>query len=102
MLEDDFGARGVAKEDASIDHWLKGLAPSTELRKWFGHDPDTWPESQNRYLEELKQAEAEEDLQAFMTLLEDHKRITVVFAAKDTEHNDAVELRGFLLTNRLP
>jgi uncharacterized protein YeaO (DUF488 family) len=102
VLVDRIWPRGVAKEDASIDHWLKGLAPSTELRKWFGHDPDKWPEFQNRYLEELKQAEAEEDLQAFMTLLEDHKRITLVFAAKDTEHNNAVALREFLLTNRLP
>lgn len=102
VLVDRIWPRGVAKEDARIDHWLKGLAPSTELRKWFGHDPDKWPEFQNRYLEELKQAEADEDLQAFMALLEDHKRITLVFAAKDTEHNNAVALREFLLTNRLP
>src|SRR5690554_8071759 len=72
------------------------------MRKWFGQDPDKSPEFQNRYLEELKQAEAEEDLQAFMTLLEDDKRITLVFAAKDTEHNNAVALREILLTNRLP
>lgn len=78
------GPVGVAKEDADIAHWLKGLAPSTELRKWFGHDPDKWPEFRERYLKELAADDASEDLAALKQLREDHDRITLVFAAKDT------------------
>jgi len=96
ILVDRIWPRGVAKDDADIAHWLKGLAPSTELRKWFGHDPDKWREFQDRYLEELENGEAGEDLDAFKQLLAEHNRITLVFAAKDTEHNNAVALREFI------
>jgi uncharacterized protein YeaO (DUF488 family) len=91
----------VAKEDADIAHWLKGLAPSTELRKWFGHDPEKWPEFRERYLEELTSDDASEDLEALKKLLEQHDRITLVFGAKNTEHNNAVALRDFILKDRL-
>lgn len=91
----------MAKEDADIAHWLKGLAPSTELRKWFGHDPDKWSDFQERYLKELAADDASEDLAALNQLLADHDRITLVFAAKDTDHNNAVALREFVLNNRL-
>lgn len=101
VLVDRIWPRGVAREKADIAHWLKGLAPSTELRKWFGHDPDKWPEFRKRYLEELKQNDAEEDLQQLRSLLESHGRITLVFAAKDTEHNNAVALRNYLLDGEL-
>ena len=101
VLVDRIWPRGVAKEDADIAHWLKGLAPSTELRKWFGHDPEKWPEFRERYLEELKSGNASEDLEALKKLLEQHDRITLVFAAKDTEHNNAVALRDFILKDRL-
>lgn len=63
ILVDRIWPRGVAKEDADIAHWLKGLAPSTELRKWFGHDPDKWSEFCDRYLKELKSDEAADDLE---------------------------------------
>ncbi|KXS53924.1 MAG: hypothetical protein AWU57_1695 [Marinobacter sp. T13-3] len=96
ILVDRIWPRGVAKDDADIAQWLKGLAPSTELRKWFGHDPDKWQEFQDRYLKELKSGEAGEDLDAFKQLLSEHNRITLVFAAKDTEHNNAVALREFI------
>jgi uncharacterized protein YeaO (DUF488 family) len=96
ILVDRIWPRGVAKEDADIAHWLKGLAPSTELRKWFGHDPDKWSEFCDRYLKELKSDEAAEDLETLRRILDEHKRITLVFAAKDTEHNNAVALRKFV------
>jgi uncharacterized protein YeaO (DUF488 family) len=101
ILVDRIWPRGVAKEKASIDHWLKRLAPSTELRKWFGHDPEKWSDFRERYLEELKSDDAGEDLETLRQLLTEHNRITLVFAAKDTEHNNAVALRDYLLNDRL-
>ena len=101
ILVDRIWPRGVAKEDVDIAHWLKGLAPSTELRKWFGHDPDKWSEFCERYLKELKSDEAAEDLNTLRQLLDEHKRITLVFAAKDTEHNNAVALRDYILDDQL-
>jgi uncharacterized protein YeaO (DUF488 family) len=101
VLVDRIWPRGVAKEDADVAHWLKGLAPSTALRKWFGHDPDKWPEFRERYLEELTSGDTSEDLEALKKLLEEHDRITLVFAAKDTEHNNAVAIRDFVLNNRI-
>lgn len=96
ILVDRIWPRGVAKEDADITHWLKGLAPSTDLRKWFGHDPDKWPGFRERYLKELQSDDASEDSAALKSVLEKHARITLVFAAKDTEHNNAVALREFI------
>ena len=101
VLVDRIWPRGVAKENAHIAHWLKGLVPSTELRKWFGHDPGKWPEFRERYLEELTSGDASEDLEALKKLLEQHDRITLVFAAKDTEHNNAVALRDYILNDQL-
>ncbi len=95
ILVDRMWPRGVKKEDADITEWLKDLAPSTELRKWFGHDPEKWPEFQKRYLSELKSANSD-DLQTLSDCLEDNGRITLVFAAKDTEHNNAVALKQYI------
>ncbi|WP_417567540.1 DUF488 domain-containing protein [Marinobacter sp.] len=100
VLVDRIWPRGVAKEDADLAHWLKGLAPSTELRKWFGHDPDKWSEFRERYLKELTSDAARDDLEALKKLVEAHNRITLVFAAKDTEHNNAVALRDFVLNGQ--
>lgn len=101
ILVDRIWPRGVAKEDADIAHWLKGLAPSTELRKWFGHDPDKWSEFCDRYLEELKSEDAAEDLNTLRKLLSEHKRLTLVFSAKDTVHNNAVALRNYIGSDQL-
>jgi len=100
VLVDRIWPRGVAKEQADITHWLKGLAPSTQLRKWFGHDPDKWSEFLERYRKELQSDDAREDLAVLKSLLGDHDRITLVFAAKDTDHNNAVALRNFILADR--
>lgn len=101
VLVDRIWPRGVAKKEADIAHWLKGLAPTTELRKWFDHDPDKWPEFRARYLQELTAAEAGDDLALLKKLLKEHRRITLVFAAKDTEHNNAVALRDFIQADDL-
>ena len=94
VLVDRLWPRGVTKDAAAVDLWLKDLAPSTELRKWFGHDPARWAEFQRRYGEEVrKQPEAFEQL----CDLASKQRVTLVYAAKDEEHNDAVVLRSLLL-----
>lgn len=101
VLVDGIWPRGIAKEDADLTCWLKGLAPSSDLRKWFGHEADKWPDFRKRYLEELKQEAAGEDLKKLRELLKQHERITLVFAAKDTNHNNAVALRDYLLAGEL-
>lgn len=97
VLVDRIWPRGVSKEDAALAHWLKGLAPSTQLRQWFGHSPEKWPEFCERYLKELKSPDAEGDLNLLRQLLTEHNRVTLVFAARDTEHNNAVALRDYVL-----
>lgn len=94
ILVDRLWPRGIRKADAALDRWAKDLAPSTALRKWFGHDPERWPEFRRRYEQELRQHAAElEQLRA----LARKQRITLVYAAHDEAHNDAVVLRDILL-----
>jgi uncharacterized protein YeaO (DUF488 family) len=93
VLVDRIWPRGVTKEDLKVDAWLKEVAPSTALRKWFGHDPKKWDEFRRRYAREL------EPHAAALEQLVEHARadhVTLVFAAKDTEHNNAVALREHL------
>ncbi len=93
ILVDRLWPRGLTKEDARIDEWLKEIAPSNELRKWFGHDPAKWKEFRSKYLEELRQQGP---------LLEELKgkarrgTVTLLFAAKDADHNNAVVLKELL------
>jgi uncharacterized protein YeaO (DUF488 family) len=94
ILVDRLWPRGVKKANAAIDQWAKDVSPSTELRKWFGHDPVRWPEFQRRYAAELKQHP--EQLNELRALARRHP-ITLVFSAHDEEHNDAVALRALLL-----
>jgi uncharacterized protein YeaO (DUF488 family) len=93
ILVDRIWPRGITKADLQIDAWLKDLAPSTELRKWFGHDPAKWDEFRKRYAGELEQRS-----EALEELVEKARagRVTLVFSAKDTEHNNAVALREHL------
>lgn len=98
ILVDAMWPRGVAKADAEIDEWLKALAPSADLRKWFGHDPEKWETFRRRYQDELacgEQAEAYERLRECYA----RGRVTLVFAAKDREHNNAVVLKQSLQAN---
>ena len=93
ILVDRLWPRGLAKEKAKVDLWLKEIAPSNELRKWFAHDPKKWPEFQKRYAEELKSQAAQ------LALLKHegaHGPITLLYGAKDAEHNQAVVLQRML------
>src|SRR5215210_3021371 len=95
ILVDRLWPRGVTKEKAGVDLWLKEIAPSTELRKWFGHDPDRWEEFKERYRAELVEA-------GKMGVLRDiaesarEENITLLFGAKDTRDNDARALEAFI------
>lgn len=93
VLVDRIWPRGITKEDARIDLWLKDVAPSTELRKWFGHDPEKWPEFEKRYRAELEGSSA---LTALKELVREEDKVTLVFAAKDENHNNAVALREII------
>ena len=92
ILVDRLWPRGLAKVKAGFDHWLKDVAPSTELRKWFGHDPEKWTEFKKRYRAELKKNPALSELQA----LSRQGDITLVYAARDQLHNEAVVLKQIL------
>ena len=94
ILIDRLWPRGVRKADAAIDQWAKDLAPSTELRLWFGHDPASWEEFRRRYAQEL--ALQKEAIQALREQARNDP-ITLVYAAKDERCNNAVALRDFLL-----
>ncbi|MEO7940124.1 MAG: DUF488 domain-containing protein [Burkholderiaceae bacterium] len=94
VLIDRLWPRGVSKDAAALDLWLKDVAPTTALRKWFGHDPARWAAFQQRYADELQQhPEAFEQLRG----LARQGLVTLVFAARDEQHNDAVVLRSLLL-----
>jgi uncharacterized protein YeaO (DUF488 family) len=94
ILVDRLWPRGVSKEHASIDQWMKDIAPSTQLRKWFGHDPARWDEFRRRYAKEVQQ---NADLLGQLRSLARQGPITLVYSARDEKHNDAVELRELIL-----
>jgi uncharacterized protein YeaO (DUF488 family) len=94
VLVDRLWPRGVRKSDAAIDRWLKEIAPSTELRRWFGHDPGRWSEFRRRYRRELSgHPEVVNELRA----LARKRPVTLIYAARDERHNEAVVLRDILL-----
>lgn len=90
LLVDRIWPRGVSKEKAHLDEWNKEVAPSNELRKWFGHDPKRFEEFSKRYQEELK--DKEEALKRITETAEEHQ-LCLLFGAKDEEHNQAVVLK---------
>ena len=93
VLVDRVWPRGVSKEDAALDEWLKEVGPSTELRQWFGHDPERFTEFAERYEQELEGSEEWEQLKR---LVADHGRVTLLFGAADRDHNQAVVLQNLL------
>lgn len=94
LLVDRLWPRGVCKADAALDEWMKNVAPSTALRRWFGHDAARWTEFQRRYRAELRQhGEALDHIRA----LAKTRTVTLVYSAHDDAHNDAVVLRDVLL-----
>jgi uncharacterized protein YeaO (DUF488 family) len=99
ILIDRLWPRGVRKADAAIDLWAKDIAPSTASRKWFGHDPARWHEFRRRYSNEIHR---HQDRLDELRALAQEGRITLVFAAHDEAHNDAVILREILLGRSIP
>jgi Uncharacterized conserved protein len=94
LLVDRLWPRGLSKDEAAVDRWLRDIAPSPALRQWFGHDPAKWPEFQRRYVAELN---AMPDAPALLQrLLQDHKHVTLLYAAKDEAHNHAIVLADYL------
>jgi len=93
ILVDRLWPRGLKKTDARVDEWLKDLAPSTGLRKWFGHDPARWKEFKKRYAAEL-----DDQGERIKQLAQEARKhtVTLLFAAKDAEHNNAVALKEHL------
>ena len=94
VLVDRLWPRGVRKADAAIDYWFKELSPSTELRRWFAHDPTRWPEFRERFKRELRQRGDQLDQ---LRALASKRPVTLVYAARDELHNDAIVLRDVLL-----
>lgn len=96
ILIDRLWPRGLTKEKAKVDLWLKAIAPSIELRQWFGHDPSKWDAFKERYHDELQKSG-----EIVSTLVEQLKKgkVTLVYGAKDEEHNDAVVLKEYLEKN---
>ncbi len=94
ILVDRLWPRGVSKEKAHLDLWLKDIAPSTELRKWFGHDPGKWEGFVTKYTQEI--AKQKELLHQIKKLEEEHQMVTLLYGAKDIQHNEAVVLHNLL------
>ena len=93
ILVDRLWPRGLTKEKASVDLWLKEIAPSTELRKWFGHDPNKWRSFRGRYQTEIKH---QDDLFKALKQKAREGTITLVYGARDEKHNEALVLKQFL------
>lgn len=94
VLVDRIWPRGVSKASLQIDEWCREIAPSTELRKWFGHDPDRWETFKRRYREELEQ---QVDVLDRLKAEAQNRRLILLYSAKDKEHNQAVVIREKLL-----
>jgi uncharacterized protein YeaO (DUF488 family) len=97
ILIDRLWPRGISKKKVALDQWMKDIAPSAKLRKWFGHDPTRWEEFRRRYADEVHQNSALLDQ---LRSLARQGPITLVYSAHDEVHNDAVVLRDLLLGRR--
>jgi uncharacterized protein YeaO (DUF488 family) len=93
VLVDRVWPRGISKDDLDLDEWRKEIAPSTRLRKWFGHDPARWREFQKRYFVEL---EGKQDSVQELMKRARQGRVTLVYGARDQDHNQAVALSAYL------
>jgi uncharacterized protein YeaO (DUF488 family) len=93
ILVDRLWPRGLSKESAGINEWIKEIGPSNELRKWFGHDVEKWEEFRRLYRKELKESAA---IGEIINLIKKYKHVTLLFGAKDEEHNQAIVLKEYL------
>lgn len=94
ILVDRLWPRGIKKEDAKLDKWLKEIGPSTELRKWFNHDPEKWVDFKEKYKAELK--DKKDCLEEITTAAKQHKKVTLLYGAKDEKQNQAVVIAEVL------
>ena len=99
VLVDRLWPRGVSKEKAIWDEWMKEIAPSNELRQWFGHDVEKWNEFKKKYKLEL--AERETELHRIRKLEQEHDSVVLLYAAKDSIHNQANVIKEFLMKSKL-
>lgn len=93
ILTERLWPRGVSKERAALDQWMKSIAPSNDLRKWFDHDPDKWEEFKERYRKELFGSEAVNEM---LEIIKEHETVTMIYASKDEEYNSTALLKEFL------
>jgi len=93
ILVDRLWPRGLTKDRAAVDLWLKDVAPSSELRKWFSHDPEKWKEFQTRYRKELKE---QKEALSLLKQKSKERTVTLVYGARDEEHNEALVLKRLL------
>jgi uncharacterized protein YeaO (DUF488 family) len=94
ILVDRLWPRGLRKDEAGVDLWLKDIAPSAELRRWFGHDPQKWEEFGRRYRDELDRNS--DAVEALRQAIAGKDKVTLLYAARDDKHNNAVALRDFI------
>jgi uncharacterized protein YeaO (DUF488 family) len=102
VLVDRLWPRGLRKDDIALNEWLRDLAPSNDLRKWFHAQPEHWLMFRKRYLRELARPEAVEDLLKLYALAQKRKRVTLLYASKNEERNNAVVLKELLDGMRKP
>jgi len=95
ILVDRLWPRGLTKDEAALDEWIRDIAPTNKLRTWFGHKPDRWPEFQRRYKKELQSDESREMLRR-LAKIAGIATVTLLYAAKDNEHNNAVVLASLM------
>jgi uncharacterized protein YeaO (DUF488 family) len=94
ILVDALWPRGLTKEKAAADVWVRDIAPTKELRDWFGHDPEKWEEFQKRYWKELDANK--EAVEKLRDLIDQHKNVTILFGTKEERYNNAIALREYL------
>jgi uncharacterized protein YeaO (DUF488 family) len=102
VLVDRLWPRGLRKSEIALQEWLRDLAPSNELRKWFHAQPERWLLFRKRYLKELARPEALEDLKKLYSLARKRKRVTLLYASKNQQHNNATVLKDLLDGMRKP
>jgi uncharacterized protein YeaO (DUF488 family) len=102
VLVDRLWPRGLRKSEVAMQEWLRDLAPSNELQKWFHAQPERWALFRKRYLKELAHPDAERDLQKLYQLAHKRKRLTLLFSSKNENHNNAIVLKDLLDGMRKP
>ena len=97
ILVDRLWPRGISKEGLQLDHWFKEVSPSEELRQWFDHDPEKFAEFKRRYLQELGNNNSDK----LVSVCKQHDTVTLIYAAKDRDHNNAIVLKEYLETESI-